>query len=882
MKGFDVKKIVPYLVAAALFIVLAYGFTPQLLKGKVVDQSDISSWEGMSHELVEYNRSHPGERALWTNSMFGGMPATTISVIYKGDFTQPLYDFLFTGARPASYLLISLIGGFLLFLAFGADVYLAFLGAVAITFCSYNMQIIQVGHNTKMIAIAYMPWVLAAAVYAYRKNPLWGALFFAFALSFQIKANHPQITYYLGIVLLGYVSYRFILSLRERVFPRFFKTSLLLLTAGLLGMAVNVNHLWPTYEYAQHTMRGGSELSGGKDGVKGDATDAAAEAVPAGRKTRKGLDLDYATAWSYGIPETLNLLIPDLYGGSSAGALDKDSRTYQVLRSNGYSGADRIIRQLPLYWGPQPFTAGPMYMGAVSLFLFVLGFFVLKGGLKWWVAGVSLLALLLGWGRHAMFFSEFFFNWAPLYNKFRTVSMILVVLQLMIPVLGVLTLRQLLYDQTDPKRVRTGFYWALGLTAGVSLVLALIPSLAGDFTSASDSGLPQALRESLAADRASLLRHDAFRSFLYIALAAGVLLAGYLRKLKPVLTVIILTALMLADLWSIGRRYLNDSHFITPSEFRNAFALRPADQIILQDADPDYRVLDLSVNTFNDAYVSYHHKTIGGYSPAKLQRYQDLIERAIMPEIQALSDEIGTARTLEQAQQALSRHPVLSMLNTRYIVLDGNIAPLVNPYASGNAWFADSIIPAAGADQEIARLLGADPASEAVIEQGFLADTPAGELYRQWNAAPQAERQADSTACIRLTSYAPGRLTYRYESRVPQLALFSEVYYHPGWKAVLYPAATAGSTAPADPEDARSENLQGTPLEILRANYILRGLALPAGEYDIEFTFAPDSFLKGETYSRIASGLLLFLLAAGIVCTALRRQGRRTSPVLPR
>ena len=864
MKGFNLKKIAPYAAVISVFIVLAYGFMPQLLKGKVVNQSDISSWEGMSREIVEYNQAHPDSRTLWTNSMFGGMPATTISVIYKGDFTQPVYDFLFTGERPASYLLISLIGGFLLFLAFGMNLWLAFLGAVAITFCSYNMQIIQVGHNTKMIAIAYMPWVLAAVVYAYRKSPLWGGLFFAFALSFQIKANHPQITYYLAIIILGYAIYRMAAAIKEKTFPRFIKTSLVLLAAGLLGIAANTNHLWPTYEYAQHTMRGGSELSGGKDGSKAEATretPADNPAETAGRKTRKGLDLEYATAWSYGIKETPNLMIPDFNGGSSVGALDIDSQTYKTLRANNYAGAEQIIRQLPLYWGEQPFTAGPMYMGAISLFLFVLGFFVLKGGVKWWIAGVSLLALLLSWGYHLMFVSEFFFNWAPLYNKFRTVSMILVILQISIPVMAVLTVNELIYGTTDRKKARTGFIWALALTAGVSLLFVLIPSLAGDFTSPADNRLPQALRSALAADRISLLRHDAIRSFMYIIIAAGVLLMGYLRKLKPVQTILLLIFLVLADLWAVDKRYLNDSHFVTRREFKNAFALRPADQIILEDKSPDYRVLDLSVNTFNDAYVSYHHKTIGGYSPAKLQRYQDVIEHALLPEIQEISAEIGQARTLEQAQQALTYHPVLSMLNTKYIILNGNTAPLSNPYALGNAWFVEKIIPASGADQEIALLATTDPAKEAIVERSFLENSPVGKLYNE-TEKPATDRLRDSLAYIRLTSYAPNRLTYRYGSRIPQAALFSEIYYHPGWKAVLYPADRAEN-------DSKEK---GTPAEIFRADYILRGLALPAGEYEIEFTFDPESFSKGEICSRIASGLLIILLATGIVLTVLRRR----------
>ncbi|MBR4882981.1 MAG: hypothetical protein IKU18_03795, partial [Bacteroidales bacterium] len=630
-----------------------------------MNQSDISSWEGMANEIVTFNKANHGERTLWTNSMFGGMPATSISVIYEGDFTQWLYDLFFTGARPASYLLISLVGGFLLMLAFGCNVYLAFLGAIAISFCSYNMQIIQVGHNSKMVAIAFMPWVLGAVVYAYRKCAFWGAVLFAFALSFQIKANHPQITYYLAIIILGYGIWQLCKAVKEKAFPKFLRTSIIVLVAGLLGIATNINHLWPTYEYAQHTMRGGSEL------LPDDSSSDAAQQVEAGKKTRSGLDLEYATQWSYGIEETMNLMVPNFNGGASAGELTRKSETYNALKKGGYQGAEQIIKQLPLYWGPQPFTAGPMYMGAISVFLFVLGFFVLRGGIRWWIGGVSLLALMLGWGYHLMPVSEFFFNWAPMYNKFRTVSMILVILQVLIPVLGVLAANEILFGEDyegKKERVKQGMYWALGLTAGVCALFAVLPSLAGSFISSSDGQLPGEIAVALANDRAAMLSSDAWRSVFFIVAAFAVIFLAYRRIwVKPVTAAIILAALVLVDLWSVDKRYLNDSHFVTRKEFSNAFAKRAVDEMILQDQDPHYRVLDLSVNTFNDAYVSYHHKTIGGYSPAKLQRYQDLIERNISTEIRVLGQQFGNIQTIEDAQNAMVYLPVLSMLNTKYI-----------------------------------------------------------------------------------------------------------------------------------------------------------------------------------------------------------------------
>ena len=853
------KSFLKYIVPIIAFVVIAYAYAPQVLQGKIVDQSDISSWEGMANEIVSHNKANPDDPTLWTNSMFGGMPATSISVIYEGDFTKYIYDLLFVGARPASYLLISLIGGYLLMLAFGVNIWLATLGAIAITFCSYNMQIIQVGHNAKMVAIAFMPWVLGAVVYAYRRNAFWGALLFAFALSFQIKANHPQITYYLAMIILGFGIWQLCKAIKEKALAPFLRTSAIVLVAGLLGIATNTNHLLPTYEYAQHTMRGGTEL------LPDNSAEEAPAATP-GKKSRSGLDLEYATQWSYGIEETMNLMIPNFNGGASAGALDRQSETYKALKQGGYQGAENVIRQLPLYWGPQPFTAGPMYMGAITMFLFVLALFVLRSGLRWWVAGVSLVALLLGWGYHMMPVSEFFFNWAPMYNKFRTVSMILVILQVLLPMTGVLAVNEILFGEDYPgkgERVKKGLYWSLGLTAGVCALFAIIPSLAGSFISSSDGQLPGEIAAALANDRESLLSADAWRSFFFIAAAAIVLVLGWkFKKFKPATAAIILAALVLVDLWTIDKRYLNGSHFVTKKEFKGNFAKRPVDDMILEDTDPHYRVLDLSVNTFNDSYISYHHKTIGGYSPVKLQRYQDLIERNITREIGAIAAEFGNIKTIEDAENALTYHPVLSMLNTKYIVINGNLPPVENKYMLGNAWFAKNVVPANNANEEINALAAINPAVDAVVSRGFLSQ----ESFMAFARSQMMQGFMDGTAdmslnnFIELASYAPNRMVYNYSSDRPQIVLFSEVYYNPGWKATITPA-----------NGGESRNL-----DIFRANWILRGAIVPKGDYTIEFTFNPPCFAQGELFSRISSGILVLLLLGGIGVAAWRRKGAKT------
>jgi len=832
------KKYLPYLIAVLSFAAAAYLFTPQVLQKKVVNQSDIASWRGMANEIITYNEAHPDkDPALWTNSMFSGMPATSISVVYEGDYTDYVYKLIhkLAGSRPPSYLLISMIGAFLLFLAFGISVPLSAIGAMALTFCSYNLQIIQVGHNSKMVAIAFMPWVLAAVVYAYKrttlKGVLTGALLFAFALSFQIKANHPQITYYLAIMVLGFGFAQLYSSIKERFFPDFLKRSLILLAAGLLGIAVNINHLWPTYEYSKFTMRGGSEL-----------------AVEEG-KEQKGLDIAYATSWSYSPGEMPNLMIPNFNGGSSSGELSTSSETYKALKSAGYNGAEQAIKQLPLYWGPQPFTAGPMYMGAISVFIFILGLILLRGPVKWWIAIVSLLAVFLSWGSNLLFFTEFFFKYVPMYSKFRTVSMVLVILQITIPLLGCIILSQLLGEKGEKyeiKKVKSGMTIALAITAGISLLFALIPSLAGSFISGADSQMPDALKQSLVQDRMSLLRSDAIRSLIFILLGASAIWFTFTGKLKRNMFYGVLALLIFADMWVIGKRYLNDSHFIKSRDFESQYALRPVDKMILEDKDPNYRVLDLSINTFNDAHVSYHHKTIGGYSPVKMQRYQDMIERHITVEMQQIAKDISGSKTIEEAQENLGNYPVLNMLNTRYIVLGAENPPVKNANAFGNSWFVSNVISVNSATEEIGSLNRLESSLTAIVHSEFLEEIKGC-----------SQDSLSTSESVLLTAYSPNRLEYKSASAANRLAIFSEVYYPAGWRAYV----------------------DGQEVKILRANYILRALNIPAGEHTIVFEFKPDSFKKGELWSRITSGVLVLMLLATLAGFLLNTYRQRASKV---
>ncbi len=808
------KKIGIALGIVVLFLALSYGFVPQVLEGKIVNQSDISGYVGMSHEMNEWNKEHPDNPTYWTDSMFGGMPTTAISTQNGGDYTQWIYDLLLTGKRPATYLFIALLGAFLLFLAMGVSVPLAVAGAIAVAFCSYNFQIIQVGHNTKMQAIAFMPWVLAALVFTYRsKRKLLGAVLFGLALSLQIKANHQQITYYLAIMVLAYGVMELVQAIRTKEWKPFLVASALLLVLGGAGIATNVNKLLPLAKYTPNTMRGGSELT--KDGANA-----------------KGLDLDYATSWSYGWEELPNMMIPDFNGGSSSGAVDPDkSETIQLLRRAGQKNLKETAKALPLYWGPQPFTAGPMYMGAITIFLFILGLGLYKGREKWWLLAVTILAILMAVGSHFMAFTKLCFDILPLYNKFRTVSMALVVLQVALPLLGFVTLDRLMRGEYESRRIRKALYWAFGLTGGFCLVAWLAPGLFGSFTSASDAQMQDVLVDALVKDRIALFRADSMRSFLLILASAGLLLWAFLPKgpakafagfSRRQVAAVAVGLLVLVDLFAVGKRYLNADHFTTPKDFNKPFAQRPVDKMILADDDPQYRVLDLTVNVFNSSVPSYHHKSVGGYSPAKLQRYQDLIEHYLTGEINGIYKQLNTAEELEDVEAWMATGtPVLNALNTRYVILDGNYLPLVNEAALGPAWFVDSVVEASSPDEEIALVGAVDLRHQAVVTDPV-------------SAAPGA-----STDLIEMTSYAPNELHYRYSASAPRLAVFSEIWYPDGWHATV----------------------DGEPIGLLRADWTLRAALLPAGEHELVMTFLPESYRVGALVSAIASlGLLLLLV----------------------
>ena len=876
------KKILIYAGFVLLFFVIAYGFVPQVLDGKIVNQSDIASWKGMANEAVTHNAAHPEDPTAWTNSMFGGMPTTATIDDFEGDWTQKIYKFLLTGRRPATYLFLALLGGFLLMLSMGINGILAVAGAIAIAFCSYNMQIIQVGHNTKMQAIAYFPWVLAAVIFTYKsalkqlnENDGWkkwlpktvlGATLFGLALSMQIKANHVQITYYLAIVIFTYVI-ALIADLcinkeKRAKLSRFFAASGLLLVLGLLGMATNANKLIPTYEYTEFTMRGGSELSSDSD-----------------THNSKGLDLGYATAWSYGIEEMPNLLIPNFNGGSSSGPLEMDSETGKLLKRAGQPRLIETLKHMPLYWGPQPFTAGPMYIGSISIFLFVLGLCLVKGREKWWIIASSLIAIMLAWGNHFMWFTRLWFDFAPFYNKFRTVSMALTVLQVTVPLFGFYVLDRIAKERYEKTEFMKAGYIAYGITAGFCLLCVLIPGIAGTFTGAADAGQPDILVDALIADRQSLMTKDALRSLIFITVIFALLIwafrtpkvdavgpkGSFVRKARMSIMAVAVVMLVWMDMASVGKRYLNKDHFITPKDFSAQYEPRPVDELILEDTSLDYRVLDLSVNTFNSSIPSYHHKTIGGYSPVKLQRYQDLIDKYITSEIRSVHKVIGESATVSEVSMNLPLLPVTSMLNGKYIILGDEYPPVVNGHAFGNCWFVDYAVNAANPDEEIALLAGADLRTSAVIGKDFSWAAEALPSYEENIAAMPVE----NSDVIELTYYAPNELRYAFSTSAERAAIFSEIYYPKGWKAWIEPAGAYGQVKNGRYQptaDAKS-------IDLFRANWMLRGAIIPEGEGQLIMRFEPESYRIGANISRATSITLIILLilsAAGMAASNCR------------
>lgn len=791
------KKVIPHIIAVVIFLVLnILIYRPIIFEGKVMDQNDINQGRGAASEIVDY-RNKTGEEALWTNSMFGGMPTYLISLNWSGSMLTDNLQKLSTLylPRPVGENFLAMLTFYIMLLAFGVRPYLAIGGAIAFGLSTFFIVSIQAGHMWKIRAIAYMPLVLAGIRLVFRGRYLVGFVLSAIALALEINSNHLQITYYLFLLIALYFISELIAGFRENQVKEFATKSLLLALAGVLAVGINFGKLWTTYEYGKYSIRGKSELS------------------VTGSKNRGGLDREYAFRWSSGKWESMTLLIPHLYGGGSGVYHGKNSELGDVLRRNNVprNEISQYERAYLGYWGNQPGTAGPAYAGAVVCFLFILAFFFVDKKTKYWMTAGVAFSIMLSWGSNFPSFNNLMFDVFPGYNKFRAVTMVIIVALMILPLMGFLGLEKLI-EKGWTKETRKNLFIAGGITAFLAL-LALIVTKPPRIEEA-----PAMLADAIFADRKGIIQTDVFRTLFYVA---GAFVAVYLflkSKIGITFLGMILALLITLDLVLVDSRYLNESVYKKPSA-KTFLTKTPADEVILKDTDPDYRVLNLQ-DPFNEARTSAFHKSLGGYHGAKMRRYQDLISMHLVPEMQQIISDQGLNN---------DNCNVISMLNVRYLLagLQAN-AVIENPYANGAAWFVNHIQKVGSPDEEIAALGDADLSETAIIDESKFS---VNDLHG-----------TDTTASITLLDYKPNMLTYEAVTQTGGLAVFSEIYYPEGWSAYI----------------------GGKPAEIIRANYVLRALEIPAGNHKIEFVFEPASYYTGNKVMMGSSVLLILVILFGM------------------
>ncbi|MCC6253151.1 MAG: hypothetical protein IT238_11900 [Bacteroidia bacterium] len=803
MKNFNFKKFLPHILSILAFAIITLAYFSPMLNGKTIKQNDVMNFKGMSKEIVDYRNEYKKE-PLWTNSMFSGMPAYQISVMYPSNWVRPLISVTSIGIpHPAAIIFLCMLGFYLLLINFKVDKLLAAFGAIAFAFSSYFIIIIEAGHNPKGYAIAYMAPVLLGILLAYRGKMWLGSIIAAISLSLELASNHVQITYYLailcGIVVVG----ELVSAIQQKKIKDFIKPTGLLVVAAILAVLPNITNLLVTQEYTPFTIRGASELSDEQH-----------------NKT-SGLDRDYATQWSYGIGETFTLMIPNYKGGQSQAIGDNK----EALKNVAPEMQQFVGQSTDQYWGNQPFTSGPVYIGALICFLFVLGMLIIKDNLKWYLLAATILAIMLSWGKNFMGLTNFFMDYIPGYNKFRAVSMTLVIAELTIPIISIMAVRDIVLNPNILKEQRIKFYIALGVTAGLCLLFYLMPTMFQDFFKTGEyedvkgqlergKANQEQIRmflDGMESARISIFKADAIRSFWIIILGAGLLFIYSLKQFNKNYLYLGLGIITLFDLWIVDKRYLNESNFVSKSLMDIPFEKSPADEQILKDPDPNYRVMNATRSVFQDASTSYFHKSIGGYHGAKLRRYQDLFDKQI----------------------SQNNMQVLNMLNTKYFIMrdpKGGDAPIVqrNPDALGNAWFVNELKWVANPDSEINALSNFNPKHTAIVD-------------KKWEGEVNASAFSfDSLATIKLKSYKADELVYESQAGKPQLAVFSEIYYPKGWNVYI----------------------DGKPGSYFSTDYVLRAMIVPAGKHEITYKFEPTTYYTGEKIA-MAGSILLFLFIIG-------------------
>lgn len=808
------KKLWPHAAIIVSFIALSFLYFSPILFGKELPQSDQTHAIGAAQELKNY-QNETGEYAQWTNSMFGGMPAYQI----KSDATHNIFRRFNAISRlglpytTVAILFLYMLGFYVLMLSMKMKKWVAFIGAVAFAFGSYNLIIIIAGHITKAYAIALMPVVVGGTMLIFNGKRLSGGALAIVGLGMELACNHVQITYYLGLALLVLVVIEAYRAIRKKKLADFGKNIATLVIAAILAVLPGTTNLWTTYEYGAYSIRGASELK-----------------TADGEKSSSGLDKDYALSWSYGIHETPTLLIPNIVGGVSE-PIGYDLKSVQKLQNQQVR--DAVANSVSKYWGGRVFTSGPVYLGAIVCFLFFIGCFYYKGREKWWLIAATIFSIFLAWGKNFAPLTDFMFYYFPLYNKFRTVEMALVIASVTVPLLAILGLREL-YE--NPELVRYDikkFFIAIGLTAGLSLLFAMTPTLLYSFETQdevaqfaqlkSQNPIYAQLEQGIIDARIELARTDALRSAVLILLASSALWFYSVRRINANIAMATIALLVLIDLWAVDKRYLSEDDFVPKSSKSTEFTMSTADAEILKDDSP-HRVMALYKNPFNEVNTSYFHQSVGGYHGAKLRRYQDVIDRYLSNEWQLLVSALRK-QDVDAIDKILADATAINILNTKYLIYNPDAAPLYNPNALGAAWFVDAVKTVDTPDEAINNLAINDLSRIAIIENA------------------EAMSSSDSLSSIERTLYLPDKLKYTAESTVDRVAVFSEIYYPAGWRAFI----------------------DGEETEILRADYILRALQIPSGRHEIEFRFEPKSYTIGKAISTIGSILVVLVLVAAIV-----------------
>lgn len=842
----NIKKFLPHLVAIGAFLAISVFYFSPLLDGKKqIQQGDVKNYKGTAQEIIDFRKDHKEEEPLWTNSMFGGMPAYQISVRYHANLMKYVDNvFQLWMPHPIGMVFLYFAGFYILLLCLRVNPWIAAVGALAYGFSSYFFIILEAGHNTKAHAIGYMAPLLGSIILTLRRNFIVGAALTTLFASLELYANHVQITYYLFMVVAVIMLVELYGAFKEKRMPDFVKRGAVIAVAIMIAVLPNVSNLWATYEYGKYTTRGTSDLT-----IKAN------KQSNAGIKT-SGLDRDYATQWSYGIGESFTMLIPNFKGGASESIGQNNKNALEDIR-------DPQMRQyassMSAYYGDQPFTSGPVYIGAIMIFLAVLGLFLIKDRIKWALLAITIISIMLAWGKNLMWFTDLFFDFMPGYNKFRAVSMILVIAELTIPLLAVLALQRI-YESSATTTVTVGkkvmptsrvLIIAAAITGGFALLCYLAPTMFTKFQA--DNELKQLVAQARQQDpnaqvsqienaympvleqaevaRKAIFKADAIRTFIFILLAFGLLWFYLTKKVNEQLLFAGLAVFVLADMWPVAARYLNSTNYVPKAQLEVPFQKSKADEFILQDKSLDYRVLNMARNTFNDASTSYWHKSIGGYHGAKLKRYQELIDFQIDENMAVLMQTLRGAGVSDSSlKAAFGKTQVLNMLNTKYVIINDDAPPLMNPMANGNAWFVKNIISVNSANEEILKLSEVNTKESAIINEKF-----SEQLH---GFVPKF----DDGASIKLSSYQANKLVYETNASTSQLAVFSEVYYPKGWIATI-----DGKEAP-----------------IVNTDYVLRALVVPEGKHTVEFNFKPAVYVVGEKISMAGSVLVLLICFGGL------------------